>query len=167
MVAALQGKEIKIRSVAQISAGLLMFKKVGENLEFFLVHPGGPYFKNKDSGWWTIPKGLPEENESLLVTAIREFKEETGIIPTKPYFNLGSIKQKGNKIVYAWAFEGKWDPVKGIICNNFKLEWPPNSKIYKSFPEIDQAEWMSFESASQKINQQQLPFLLKLKEMFY
>lgn len=142
-----------------------MFKKVNDELEVFLVHPGGPYFKNKDLGWWTIPKGLSDEGEELLDTAIREFEEETGIKPSEPFIELGFVKQKGGKTVHAWAFEGAWDPASGFTCNNFQIEWPPKSAKFKSFPEIDDAQWMKLDFALEKINQQQKEFLLRLNEL--
>src|SRR5690349_2485033 len=123
---------------AHISAGLLMYRKV-PGLEFFLVHPGGPYFKNKTLGVWSIPKGLPENDEDLLITAQREFKEETGITPSPPFDPLGSIQQKAGKIVHAWSFSGSWDPTTGITCNTFSIEWPPRSGRFQEFPEQDQA----------------------------
>src|SRR5687767_12697521 len=109
------------------SAGLLMYRWANEELEFFLVHPGGPFFKNKDLGVWSIPKGLPENGEDLLHTAQREFKEETGLDANPPFHALGTVQQKAGKIVHAWAFEGEWDSANGITCNSFKIEWPPKS----------------------------------------
>lgn len=130
------------------------------HLEFFLVHPGGPFFRNKDLGVWSIPKGLPDsENEDLLETAQREFAEETGLIPTPPFHELGHIRQKSGKIVYAWAFRGEWDPTTGIQCNTFKLEWPPKSGRIQEFPEQDKAAWMTFEDAARHIIPEQLPIL--------
>jgi predicted NUDIX family NTP pyrophosphohydrolase len=95
----------------KISAGLLLFC-VSDNglLKILLVHPGGPYWKNKDEGAWTIPKGVVEEDEDLLVAAIREFTEETGLTPIGPFIPLGETKQKPGKKVYAWAFQGDCDP---------------------------------------------------------
>lgn len=136
-----------------------MCRWYSEVLQFFLVHPGGPFFKNKDLHTWSIPKGLPEEGESLLETALREFKEETGIVPTPPYYTLDSIKQKAGKIVYAWCFLGDWDPIDGITSNTFELEWPPHSGRRMLFPEQDKAEWMNIERAKEAINEGQKPFL--------
>lgn len=147
------------------SAGLLMYKKDSTLIEVFLVHPGGPFFKNKDDGWWTIPKGSPLPGEQLQETAIREFKEETGISSSSPYFNLGFIKQKGGKIVHAWAFEGSWDPGTGIKCNTFEMEWPPKSGKNKEFPEVDRALWLPINLAYLKINEQQKVFLSRLEEV--
>jgi predicted NUDIX family NTP pyrophosphohydrolase len=142
-----------------ISAGLLMYRKLGEEWQFFLVHPGGPYFEKKDAGWWMIPKGLPEAGEELLETAIREFGEETGLKPEGPYLPLGSIKQKGGKWVHAWAFEGEWQKEKGIRCNTFKVEWPYKSGRWQEYPEVDKAAWFTYEAACKYINAAQIPLL--------
>lgn len=141
-----------------------MFRKVNSHLEFFLAHPGGPYFLNKDEGWWTIPKGIPNPGEELLQTAIREFHEETGIVPQPPYLALGEVKQKGGKVVHAWAFEGDWQASDGIRCNTFRMEWPPRSGKFQHFPEIDQAEWMDTDTAIRKINQAQVALIQRLTE---
>lgn len=146
-----------------ISAGLLMYRVKENNLEVFLVHPGGPYFKNKDEGWWTIPKGLPEGKEVLLDAAVREFYEETGISPTEPFITLGSIKQKGGKQVQAWAFEGDWQESNGIKCNTFELEWPPRTGKRQQFAEVDKAAWMEEDIALTKINVAQQPLIYTLK----
>ncbi len=150
--------------MALVSAGLLMFRRK-EAYEFFLVHPGGPYFTRKDLGWWTIPKGLPEANEGLLDAACREFTEETGIVPTPPYHALGHIRQKGGKTVYAWAFEGSWSPEDGLPSNTFLLEWPPRSGVQKYFPEVDQARWFSYHEACARVNGAQKPLLDRLPEI--
>lgn len=152
--------------MAQISAGLLMYRKP-QAPEFFLVHPGGPYFKNKDLGSWSIPKGLVQSEEPLLEAACREFFEETGIMACEPFYQLGSIKQKSGKVVYAWAFLGTWQASDGFISNTFSIEWPPRSGKMQSFPEADQACWLTLEEARVKILAAQSPFLdraLKLIE---
>jgi predicted NUDIX family NTP pyrophosphohydrolase len=155
--------------MGNISAGLLMAKQINARLCFLLVHPGGPFFRNKDLGSWTIPKGLVEAGEDILGTAIREFQEETGIIPSTPYHALGQIKQKGGKIVYAWAFRLSdaylnWDP-ENLVSNTFELEWPPRSGKFQHFPEIDQAGWFDFDQATRKINAAQVPFLEKAEAL--
>lgn len=150
---------------AHISAGLLMCRKTHE-LEFFLVHPGGPFFKNKDIGTWSIPKGLPNDGEELLQTAQREFHEETGLSSHPPFEPLGSVQQKAGKIVHAWGFLGEWDPATGIKCNTFKLEWPPRSGKFQEFPEQDKAAWMSYEQAMKYINPAQIPLLDKARALF-
>ncbi|MEX2230929.1 MAG: NUDIX domain-containing protein [Cyclobacteriaceae bacterium] len=142
-----------------LAAGLLMCRVSNGLLEYFLVHPGGPYFKNKDAGVWSIPKGIPEEGEDLIHTAQREFFEETGIKTTPPFYEIGMIKQKGGKGVHAWTFTGKWDPDTGIICNNFSLEWPPRSGKMVDFPEVDKAMWMDYAKATALIIPEQIPFL--------
>lgn len=134
--------------------------------EFFLLHPGGPFFARKDSGVWSIPKGLPEAGETLLDTAQREFFEETGMRPRPPYFELGKIRQKGGKVVHAWAFEGEWDAAMKISCNTFTLEWPPRSGRRVEFPEMDQAEWYPYQQAVIKIIPEQIPLLDRAKETF-
>lgn len=145
--------------MADVAAGLLMCRKIDQELEFFLVHPGGPYFVKKNEGWWSIPKGLPEGKEELLETAQREFEEETGIHPEPPFHELGTVKQKGGKIIHAWAFMGAWDPADGIVCNDFEIEWPPRSGQSKKFPEVDKAAWMKFDQAIKMIKDKQIPFL--------
>ena len=143
------------------SAGILLFRKRDEELEFFLVHPGGPFFLKKNEGWWTIPKGeiLPEEDP--LKAAIREFEEETGSQPSGDFIPLKPIVQKGGKQVQCWAVKGNFDASK-LISNSFELEWPPRSGKMKSFPEIDKGEWFSFDEASRMINAQQISFLREL-----
>jgi len=148
-----------------LSAGLLMYRLRAEVEEFFLVHPGGPYYASKDKGVWTIPKGLPEKGEDLLATAQREFFEETGITASPPFFELGNIRQKGGKVVHAWAFAGEWDAESGITCNLFTLEWPPRSGKKVDFPEVDRAQWFRPQEAKEKIIPEQMPFLDRAKEI--
>jgi len=143
-----------------------MFRIVEGQLEAFLVHPGGPYFKKKDVGAWTIPKGEIEEGESMLDTAKREFQEETGIQPIGKFISIDSVTQKGGKTVHAWAFEGDWDESKPLKSNDFEIEWPPRSGKKQKFPEIDRAEFFSLDIAKQKINTAQIEFLDKLENYF-
>ncbi|HYI79013.1 MAG TPA: NUDIX domain-containing protein [Chryseolinea sp.] len=152
--------------MAQIAAGLLMCRKENNELQFFLVHPGGPFYVKKNEGVWSIPKGIPENVEELLETAQREFLEETGIQPKGPFHSLGSIKQKSGKVVHAWAFEGAWTSDQGITSNIFKLEWPPRSKKLIDVPEVDRAEWMPYAKACTMIHPNQLPFLTKAREIY-
>lgn len=152
--------------MAEITAGLLMVRKSGKDLEFFLVHPGGPFFVRKNEGAWTIPKGLPEGNESLLETACREFFEETGITPTPPYHPLGTVKLKSGKIVHAWTFEGEWDPQNGIVSNVFQMEWPRGSGKMREFVEVDRASWAPYDTAMKLINPMQAPLLARSMEFF-
>jgi predicted NUDIX family NTP pyrophosphohydrolase len=149
----------------QLSAGLLMYRFQENEIEFFLVHPGGPFFKNKDLGVWSIPKGLPEQNEDLLTTAQREFNEETGLNSNPPFHELGTIQQKSGKVVHAWAFMGEWDPADGITCNTFEIEWPPKSGKFQKFPEQDRASWLSYDEAVKHINPAQIPLLDKALAM--
>lgn len=134
-------------------------------LEFFLVHPGGPFYARKDAGVWSIPKGLPEDGEALEATAAREFFEETGIQPQGPYHALGSIRLKSGKTVHAWAFLGGWNPADGITCNNFELEWPRASGKRIQVPEVDKAAWLTFDDAVKLIKEQQIPFLERAREL--
>lgn len=142
-----------------------MCRKKDNALQFFLVHPGGPFYATKDKGVWSIPKGLPNEGEELLSTAQREFQEETGLVAKPPFHELGYIRQKGGKIVHAWAFAGEWDPNNGIRSNTFKIEWPPQSGEFRDFPEQDRAEWMTIEMARESINPAQIQFLERALEL--
>lgn len=152
--------------MGNIAAGLLMCRIEKNELEFFLVHPGGPFFRKKNNGIWSIPKGMPEGNEQLLETAQREFFEETRIQPNPPFHSLGSVKQKSGKIVHAWSFLGSWDPNEGIVSNTCQVEWPPASKKMIEIPEIDRAEWVGLTTAQQLINPMQIPFLLRATEIY-
>ena len=134
----------------RLSAGLLMYRIKDGVLQVLLAHPGGPFFAKKDDGSWSIPKGEPDANEDLLVTAQREFEEETGLKPTGSFIPLKPIKQKGGKIVHAWAFEGGCDPTT-IESNTFTMEWPPHSGRQQEFPEIDRAEWFDLATAKKKM----------------
>jgi predicted NUDIX family NTP pyrophosphohydrolase len=134
----------------RISAGLLMYRIEDGVVEVLLAHPGGPYFVNKDDGEWSIPKGEPEPDEDLLLTAQREFEEETGLKPVGPYIPLKPTEQKGGKIVHAWAFEGDFDPT-AFKSNTFTMEWPPHSGRQQEFPEIDRAEFFDLATARKKI----------------
>lgn len=143
----------------QQSAGLIMYRIEKGEPEFFLIHPGGPFWAKKNEGAWSIPKGIGNTGEEPLATAIREFEEETSIIPNGPYQSLGSAKMKSGKTVYAWAFKGGWNPESGIKSNYINIKWPPRSGKTLSIPEADRAEWMSFDKASVMINPGQLPLL--------
>jgi predicted NUDIX family NTP pyrophosphohydrolase len=144
---------------AKVSAGLLMYRWRGGQLEVFLVHPGGPFFARKDDGWWSIPKGEVEEGHGLLETALREFEEETGLTPGGEMMPLGEVRQKGGKIVHAWAFAGEWEENRPLVCNTFSMEWPPRSGEQREFAEIDRAAFFALETARRKINQAQAAFL--------
>jgi predicted NUDIX family NTP pyrophosphohydrolase len=148
----------------KISAGLLMYRDRTEHrssVEILLVHPGGPYWKSKDDGTWTIPKGEVEPGEELLAAAIREFTEETGLTPAGPFVPLGEVKHKSGKTVHAWAFPGDCDPAQ-IRSNTFQLEWPPKSGRTQEFPEIDRAQFYDLSTARRKILPAELPLLDRL-----
>jgi predicted NUDIX family NTP pyrophosphohydrolase len=151
---------------SRTSAGLLMFRKSPQGLEVLLAHPGGPYFRNKDEGAWTVPKGEAVESEELLARARIEFEEELGIAPPAAanWIALGSVKQKGGKIVHAWAFEGDYPMDFVAVSNTFDLEWPPRSGRMQQFPEVDRAEFFSIEAARRKIKEAQIDFLDRLVE---
>ena len=143
------------------SAGILLYRLLKNKPEFFLVHPGGPFWTNKDAGAWTIPKGEYDINEEPLAAAIREFSEETGHIISGNFISLTPIIQKAGKQVDAWALEGDIDTTN-IRSNSFKIEWPPKSGNWKSYPEIDRAEWFDLKTAKEKINPAQVAFLEEL-----
>jgi predicted NUDIX family NTP pyrophosphohydrolase len=146
----------------RISAGLLMYRIRGGRAQVLLVHPGGPFFRNKDRGAWSIPKGEAEPDEDLLEAARREFEEETGLEPSGPYAALTPVKQSGGKAVHAWAFEGDRDLTR-IVSNTFTMEWPPKSGRQAEFPEIDQCEMFDFDNARRKINPAQVALIDELE----
>ena len=150
-------------SRSKTSAGLLMYRVRNGQVEVFLAHPGGPFFTRKDDGYWSVPKGEIEPGEDLLAAAIREFKEETGVTPRGEFIELGAIKQKGGKIVHAWAFSGDWDGSQPLKSNTFELEWPPGSGSVRSFPEIDRVGFFSMPEACKKLKESQHPFLDRLQ----
>ncbi len=143
------------------SAGTLLYRVKNKFLEVFLVHPGGPFWAKKDLGVWSIPKGEFTEDENPLDAAKREFQEEIGIYCTGEFIPLTAAKQKGGKIVYAWALEGDIDPNQ-IKSNTFEIEWPPKSGKKQEFPEIDKGEWFNISEAKQKINKNQVALIEEL-----
>ena len=143
------------------SAGILLYKYVGDELRIMLVHPGGPFWVNKDEGSWSIPKGLYEEDENPLTAARREFNEETGYDIDGDFVDLGEIKQPSRKIVHAWAIEHDLSTAD-ISSNTFSLEWPKNSGNVKTYPEIDRAEWFNIDRARRKILKGQAGFIDRL-----
>lgn len=147
--------------MAKKSAGILVYRIKNKQPEVLLGHPGGPFFKNKDLGVWSIPKGEFDENEEPLVAAQREFKEETGTDIEGDFVPLKPVKYKNGKIVYVWAVEGNLDP-SIIKCNTFPLEWPPKSGKIIQVPEIDKVEWFGVPVALKKIIPAQAPFIEEL-----
>jgi predicted NUDIX family NTP pyrophosphohydrolase len=135
----------------QTSAGLLLYRRVGERVQVLLGHMGGPYWMRKDEGAWTIPKGELGPDEAPLDAALREFREELGSTPPSgPYLELGTVRQKGGKRVVAWAAAGDLD-VSTIVSNVFEIEWPFRSGRMQSFPELDRAAWFDVDEARTKI----------------
>ena len=145
------------------SAGLLLYRKYNDILEVFLVHPGGPLWKNKDETAWSIPKGEFDENEEPLQAAIREFFEETGIPVSGEFIELRPVIQKGGKKVFAWAHEKNIDAAT-IQSNHFEMVWPPRSGKYQSFPEVDKGAWFTIDDAKKKINGMQAAFIEELQK---
>jgi predicted NUDIX family NTP pyrophosphohydrolase len=145
------------------SFGILLFRRK-EELEFLLVHPGGPFWKNKHNGTWSIPKGEATDLEEPLTTAKREFEEEVGPLPDGEFIELEPIVQKGNKQVFCWAIEGDFDPAL-LKSNVFDLEWPPRSGKFISIPEVDEARWFKYAEAASHINERQKKLLEELVEI--
>ena len=143
------------------SAGILLYRTKNKILEVLLVHPGGPFWLKKDEGAWTIPKGELNADEEPFDAAIREMKEETGIILKGNFIELTPIKQKGGKLVYAWAKKQDID-LSEIKSNEFEIEWPPKSGKKRFFPEIDKAAWFDIKNAKEKINSGQLLLIEEL-----
>jgi predicted NUDIX family NTP pyrophosphohydrolase len=150
--------------MAKRSTGLLMFRERGEQVEVFLVHPGGPFWAKKDEGAWSIPKGEYSPEEDPLEAAKREFKEETGLTAEGDFKSLKPVVQPSGKEVTAWAFEGDCDPAK-CKSNTFSIEWPPHSGKQQEFPEIDRAGWFTIEEAKKKILKGQIPLLEELEQI--
>jgi predicted NUDIX family NTP pyrophosphohydrolase len=143
------------------SAGILLYKFINEEIFVLLVHPGGPFWKNKDLGTWSIPKGEFVEPENALDAAIREFREETGTKLNGGFIALAPVKLKSGKLIFAWACQQDLE-AGSIKSNAFEIEWPPKSGNLKSFPEIDKAAWFATELAFQKINPAQTGFIREL-----
>jgi predicted NUDIX family NTP pyrophosphohydrolase len=147
--------------MVRASAGLLLFREVAAELQVLLVHPGGPFWRNKDDGAWSIPKGGIGEGEQPLAAAQREFAEETGHAPAGPFLPLQPVRQHGGKLVHAWAVRGDFD-VATLRSNTFSMEWPPRSGRQHEFPEVDRAGWFAIEAAQGKILAGQAPLLRQL-----
>jgi predicted NUDIX family NTP pyrophosphohydrolase len=150
--------------VARKSAGILLYRGSDEALEVLLVHPGGPFWARKDAGAWSLPKGEYGEDEDARACALREFEEETGTpLPPGDLIELGDVKQKGGKVVTAWAAEGDLDAA-AVRSNTFQMEWPPRSGRWATFPEVDRAGWFGVEEAREKLNPAQAEFVDRLLE---
>jgi predicted NUDIX family NTP pyrophosphohydrolase len=146
------------------SAGILLYRKFNDVLQIFLVHPGGPFWKNKDDGAWSIPKGEYESDEDPLAAAKREFYEETGQSIDGEFIALKPIKQKSGKIVQAYLVEGDID-AHNIKSNLFEIEWPPKTGKMQSFPEVDRAGWFTVDEARVKINAGQVGLVVELAQI--
>jgi predicted NUDIX family NTP pyrophosphohydrolase len=147
----------------KVSAGILLFRRDPAGIAVLLAHPGGPIFRRRDAGAWTIPKGEIEADEEPLAAAKRELREETGFVADGPFLELGTVKQKNGKIVHAWAAEANVDPTK-LVSSSFRMEWPPRTGAFAEFPEVDRAEYFSIDVARQKLNLAQSQFLDRLLE---
>jgi len=151
---------------AKHSAGILLFRLSADEPEFLLIHPGGPFWANRDLGAWSIPKGECEPGESPRDSALRELGEELGAAPTlspEALIELGSVRQKAGKVVDAWAAEADFDPAL-LDSNTFSLEWPPRSGVEREFPEADRAEWFDPAEARRRILPAQADFLDRVLE---
>lgn len=145
----------------KVSAGVLVFRRTRGLLEVLLAHPGGPIFRRRDAGAWTIPKGEIEPGEDPLTAARRELLEETGFSFEGPFHSLGTVKQKNGKVVHAFACEGSVDPT-GLASNLFRMEWPPRSGRFAEFPELDRAAYFDVETAREKLNEAQGELVTRL-----
>jgi len=143
------------------SAGLLVYRLRDGAVEVFLVHPGGPFWRNRDDGAWSLPKGEYAEDEDPLAAAVREFGEETGMTITGEFQPLQPVRQAGGKSVTAWAIAGDFD-AGAIRSNSFTMEWPPKSGSMRAFPEVDRAAWFSLDQAQSKLLAGQRPLLDEL-----
>jgi predicted NUDIX family NTP pyrophosphohydrolase len=150
--------------MAKRSAGLLMYRQGPSGLEVLLVRPGGPFFRNKDAGIWTIPKGEIDEREHAREAALREFEEETGLTPEGDLIALAPVRLKGGKVVHAWAFCGDCNPA-ALRSNTFTMEWPPRSGRLQQFPEVEGAAFFPLDEALVRINAAQVPLLHELARL--
>ena len=147
-----------------VSAGLLLYRRRQGELQVFLAHPGGPFWRDRDAGAWTIPKGVVDEGEELLAAARREFMEETGIEAPGPFLPLGSVRQKAGKVVHAWAWEGDADP-SAIVSNTTTSEWPPGSGRRITYPEVDRCAWFDPGAARARMNPAQAELVDRLEAL--
>lgn len=146
------------------SAGLLMYRRGARGWEVLLVHPGGPFWRRRDAGAWSIPKGEPEPGEDDAAAALREFAEETGCLPAGTPAPLGRVRQRAGKEVVAFALQGDFDPAT-LRSNTFELEWPPRSGRIQVFPEVDRAAWFDPDTAREKMIEGQRPLLARLEDL--
>ncbi len=154
-------------TVRRQSAGILLHRRTGRGTEVFLVHPGGPLYAKRDAGAWSVPKGEFKVGEDPLAAACREFAEETGqtlerCAPGAQPRSLGSVRQRGGKIVLAWAVEGAWPSGAELASNEFEMEWPPRSGRRQLFPEVDRGGFFGIDDARAKLNPAQVAFLDRL-----
>lgn len=147
-----------------VSAGLLLFRRTHGALELFVAHPGGPFWRDRDEGAWTIPKGAVEAGEDILAAAVREFVEETSITPIEPFLSLGSVRQKAGKTIHAWAWEGDAD-ADAIRSNSMKTEWPRGSGRWIEYPEVDRCAWLPPEEARRRLNPAQAELIGRLEAL--
>ncbi len=143
---------------------MLLYRLRGEEVEVFLVHPGGPFWARKDRGAWSIPKGEFRAGEDPFAAALREFEEETGVRPEGRFQSLVAVRQRGGKIIHAWAVAGDID-AEAVVSNTFSMEWPPGSGRQAEFPEVDRAAWFTLVAAKEKIAPGQVPLLEELERI--
>jgi predicted NUDIX family NTP pyrophosphohydrolase len=148
----------------KLAAGVLVYRRSGAELEVLLAHPGGPMWAKRDEGAWTIFKGEAEPDEDLLECARRELREESGLAPIGRFHELGEIRQKGGKVVHAWAVEADADPA-ALASNEFTMEWPPRSGRLVPFPELDRFAWFGTEEARRRINAAQAELIDRLQAL--
>jgi predicted NUDIX family NTP pyrophosphohydrolase len=147
---------------ANVSAGILLYRRREVHLEVLLAHPGGPFWAKRDAGAWSIPKGLLDAGEDPLAAACREFEEETGLQLSGPFQSLGSVRQKAGKLIHAWGCEGDADPTT-LESNQARAEWPYASGRWISFPEVDRFGWFDPQTAREKLNPAQAEFIDRLE----
>lgn len=145
-----------------VSAGIVLYRRGPAGLEVLLAHPGGPFWARRDEGAWTIPKGVVDEGEDHLAAARREFAEETGARLDGPFVSLGSVRQKAGKTVHAWACEGDLDAAS-VVSNVARMEWPPRSGKWITYPEVDRCEWFAPDEARRRINAAQAELVDRLE----
>jgi len=150
--------------VAEQSCGLLLYRRDADALRVLLVHPGGPFWRNRDAGAWSLPKGAPLPDETPEATALREFAEELGTHVGGALQSLGRIRQRGGKWVDAFALEGDFD-IATLSSNDFECEWPPRSGKVQRYPEVDRAQWCTLDQARALLLPAQCPFLDRLDAM--